>query len=107
MVNEAEEEAEQSQYGILFATKSGKIYTYSHQMDTSVLLCDIFPQAKDLAPSKRETISSMVNFRHDSHLLVGTSFGRVFVINLNLQKVVDDVTANCALNLEAVNSVYL
>ena len=105
MVNEAADE-----WGVTYGTKGGKIYTTlvaSEEKRKSQLICQVSFLHKDLSPAKHEKISSLVGFRDDTHLLVATSLGRLLIVNLNLNKVVQDLTATSSLTLEPITSLYM
>jgi hypothetical protein len=76
-------------------------------LSSPVTICDIASQDINHAFGWNEYATSLVPYRENTLLLVGTSFGRILIVSLLGKKVLEDITGRYGLRLTPVNSIIL
>jgi hypothetical protein len=92
---------------IIYSNKTGKILCTSLDLSNSITICDIASQEINHNMGLHEFATSLVPYRENTLMLVGTSSGRILIVSLIGKKVLEDITGRYGLRLTPVNSMVM
>lgn len=89
---------------LMYGCKSGQILLWNTEQTEPSILCSI--ETMD-SPLMHEYAKSFHIYRENSLALVGTSNGRLLILNLISHEIEEDITAKQTLKLSEINKILV
>lgn len=92
---------------IIYTTKTGRIISLSSDFNKTTTMCDLKSFQFNHNLGQNEVATSLIAFRQGKLLLVGTSSGRILIVNISFQRIVQDIVKKNNLKLPGIRTLVL